>query len=210
MYTTTQTPPAEAKLWGLLAEYADAGALKAAAEKVRDAGFRHWDCHTPYPVHGLDKAMGVRPTILPWLVLGAGLAGCAAATALQWYCNSPQTASPSAGLFSGYPLVFSGKPYWSLPANIPIIFELTVLLSALMAFFGVWGLSGLPRPHFPAFQVPRFRRVTDDGFFIIVEARDPRFQVERGAAVVAGYGFRRSGRGQRLGGIEKCKLQIAN
>ena len=61
----------EPKLWGLLAEYPDAGALKAAAEKVRDAGYRQWDCYTPYPVHGLDQAMGVRPTILPWLVLGA-------------------------------------------------------------------------------------------------------------------------------------------
>ena len=179
MKTTTQ----ESKLWGLLAEYPDADALKAAAEKVRDAGYRQWDCYTPYPVHGLDQAMGVRPTILPWLVLGAGLTGCAAATALQWYCNSPPPASgypasPSAGLLSGYPLVFSGKPYWSLPANVPIIFELTVLFSALMAFFGVWGLSRLPRPYFPAFNSPRFRRVTDDGFFIIIEARDPGFRVE--------------------------------
>ena len=179
METTTQTPTVEGpKLWGLLAEYADAGALKAAAEKVRDAGYRQWDCYTPYPVHGLDQAMGVRPTILPWLVLGAGLAGCAAATALQWYCNSPQTASPAAGLLAGYPLVFSGKPYWSLPANVPIIFELTVLFSALTAFFGVWGLARLPRPYFPAFNNPRFRRVTDDGFFIIIEARDPGFQLE--------------------------------
>ena len=100
------------------------------------------------------------------------------ATALQWYCNSPQTANPSAGLLAGYPLIFSGKPYWSLPANVPIIFESTVLFSALMAFFGVWGLSHLPRPYFPAFNSPRFRRVTDDGFFLIIEARDPGFNVE--------------------------------
>ncbi len=179
METMTRTPPVvEPKLWGLLAEYPDPGALKAAAEKVRDAGFRNWDCCTPYPVHGLDQAMGVRPTILPWLVLGAGLTGCAIATALQWYCNSPQTANQSAGLLSGYPLVFSGKPYWSLPANIPIIFELTVLLSALMAFFGVWGLSRLPLFYFPAFKIPRFRRVTDDGYFIIIEARDPAFRLD--------------------------------
>jgi hypothetical protein len=179
METTTLAPPVEeAKLWGVLAEYPDAGALTAAAEKVRDAGFRQWDCYTPYPVHGLDQAMGVRPTILPWLVLGAGLTGCAVAVALQWYCNSPQTANPEAGLLAGYPLVFSGKPYWSLPANIPIIFELTVLFSALMAFFGVWGLARLPRPYFPAFQNARFHRVTDDGFFIIVEARDREFRLE--------------------------------
>jgi len=176
---TTQTAPAEEpKLWGLLAEYANASELKAAAEKVRDAGYRCLDCYTPYPVHGLDQAMGVRPTVLPWLVLGAGVTGFALATALQWYCNAPQTASPAAGLLSGYPLVFSGKPYWSLPANIPIIFELTVLFSALMAFFAVWGLSRLPRPYFPAFNNRRFRRATDDGFFIIIETRDPAFQIE--------------------------------
>src|SRR5271166_4053959 len=93
METTTQAPSVEApKLWGLLAEYADPESLKAAAEKVRDAGFQRWDCCTPYPIHGLDRAMGVRPTILPWLVLGAGLTGAAAAMFLQWYCNSPVTA----------------------------------------------------------------------------------------------------------------------
>jgi hypothetical protein len=165
----------EPKLWGLMAEYEDPESLKAAAEKIRDAGFQRWDCCTPYPVHGLDKAMGVRPTILPWLVLGAGLTGFTIAVLLQWYCNSPLTASPQSGLFSGYPLVFSGKPYWGIPANVPIMFELTVLLSAATAFFGVWGLSGLPRPYFPPYNNARFRRVTDDRFFILIEARDSRF-----------------------------------
>jgi hypothetical protein len=178
METTIQPPkPEEPKLWGLLAEYPDPGALKDAAEMVRDAGYKRWDCYTPYPVHGLDAAMGVKPTILPWLVLAAGLTGTATAVFLQWYCNSPQTASTEAGLLSGYPLVFSGKPYWSLPANIPIIFELTVLLASLMAFFGVWGLSRLPQLYFPAFKVPRFRRVTDDGFFIIIQAGDGAFDL---------------------------------
>jgi len=178
METTTKTPPVEEpKLWGLLAEYPDPDALKAAAEKVRDAGFQRWDCCTPYPVHGLDRAMGMRPTILPWLVLAAGLTGLTAALFLQWYCNSPHTASPQSGLLSGYPLVFSGKPYWSLPANMPIIFELTGLFSALMAFMGVWILARLPQPYFPAFKCPRFRRVTDDGFFLIIEARDKNFRL---------------------------------
>lgn len=180
METTTQAPPAEApKLWGLLAEYDDPEALKAAAEKVRDAGFKRWDCCTPYPIHGLDRAMGVRPTLLPWLVLAAGLTGLTLAVFLQWYCNSPNTANPAAGLLSGYPQVFSGKPYWSLPANIPIIFELTVLFSAIMAFVGVWALAGLPRPYFPPSKCPRFRRVTDDRFFLIIEARDERFHLEQ-------------------------------
>lgn len=187
METTTQTPAAEEpKLWGLLAEYSDPEALRAAAEKVRDAGYRRWDCCTPYPVHGLDQAMGVRPTILPWLVLGAGLTGAAIALLLQWYCNSPGMASPQSGLLSSYPLVFSGKPYWSLPANIPIIFELTVLLASLTAFVGVWALARLPRPHFPASKCPRFRRVTDDRFFIIIEAGDKRFVLEQTRQLLAG------------------------
>jgi hypothetical protein len=170
METPNNTP-----LWGLLAEYSDADALRAAARQVRDAGYRRWDCYTPFPVHGLDEAMGVRPTVLPWLVFGAGLAGCAAAVGMQWYCNAPQAAGASAGALAGYPLVFSGKPYWSLPANVPIIFELSVLLAALMSFFGLWALIGLPRLYFPAFASRRFRRVTDDGFFLIIEARDKKF-----------------------------------
>ncbi len=180
METTTHTPVAvEPKLWGLLAEYADPDALRSAAEKIRDAGFKRWDCCTPYPIHGLDRAMGVRPTILPWLVLGAGLTGATVALLLQWYVNSPLTASPQSGLLSGYPQVFSGKPYWSLPANIPIIFELTVLLSAITAFVSVWALSKLPMFYFPAFNSARFRRVTDDRFFILIEAGDSRFVLEQ-------------------------------
>jgi hypothetical protein len=180
MEITTKAPPAkEPKLWGLVAEYADPESLKAAAEKIRDAGFKRWDCCTPYPVHGLDKAMGVRPTILPWIVLGAGLTGTTVAVLLQWYCNSPITASPQTGLLSSYPLVFSGKPYWSLPANIPIIFELTVLLSAVTAFLSVWILSKLPTFYYPVSNLARFRRVTDDRFFLIIEAKDSRFVLEQ-------------------------------
>ena len=81
-------------------------------------------------------------------------------------------------------MVFSGKPYWSLPANIPIIFELTVLVSALTTFFCVWGLSGLPRFHYPPFQSARFRRSTDDRFFIVIEAKDPKFHAERTAELL--------------------------
>lgn len=171
--------PAEPQTWGLLAEYDDPQALLKAAALIRDAGITHWDCCTPFPVHGLDRAMGMKKTILPWLVLGAGLTGLTVAVVMQWYVNSPHTASAEAGWVSGYPLVFSGKPYWSLPANIPVIFEVTVLLSSLTAFFGVWALSGLPRLHHPLFTSRRFRRVTDDKFFLVIEAQDPKFDRDR-------------------------------
>ena len=174
---TNAANPSGTKLWGLLAEYPNTAALTAAARTVRDAGYRKWDCYSPFPVHGLDRAMGIRPTLLPWLVLGAGLTGCAVALGMQWYVNSPQTAIAALGGLSGFPLVFSGKPYWSLPAHIPIAFELTVLFASLTAFFGLWALVGLPRYYFPAMGSPRFRKVTDDGLFIIIEAADRRFEL---------------------------------
>lgn len=181
MRSTAEKPAAKPPVWGLLAEYDSAAALISAAESVRDAGYQKWDCYSPFPVHGLDQAMGVRRTILPWLVLGAGLTGMAVAIGLQWYVNSPHTASASAGVLAGYPLVFSGKPYWPFPAHMPVAFELTVLFSALMCFFGLWGLTRLPRFHFPAFASARFRRVTDDKFFLIIEAGDKSFDAVRTA-----------------------------
>lgn len=172
-----ETMPSMPATWGLLAEYPQAEALRTAAERVRDAGYTRWDCFSPFPVHGLDRAMGIRPTILPWLVLGAGITGCVTALAMQWYVNSPLTNSAATGLLSSYPMVFSGKPYWSLPAHIPITFELSVLFASLTAFFGLWALIGLPRLSYPAFSSRRFRKATDDGFFLIVEARDTKFDL---------------------------------
>ncbi len=180
-------PPTPAG-WGLLAEYPDTAALRAAARQVRQAGYRRWDCYSPFAVHGLDRAMGIRPTVLPWLVLGGGLTGCLAAVVLQWYCNAPQTAIAAIGGLSGFPLIIGGKPYWSLPANIPIAFELTVLLAALACFFGLWALVRLPRPYFPAFASPRFRKVTDDGFFVIIEAKDKSFDRQATGQLLASTG----------------------
>jgi hypothetical protein len=136
-------------------------------------------------VHGLDKAMGMKRTILPWLVLGGGLTGLAIAIFMQWYVNSPSTESSALYILSGYPLNISGKPNWSIPANVPIMFELTVLIAALTAFFGVWVLSRLPRFYHPTFNVARFRRVTDDRFFLMVEAADGRFDRKESLALLA-------------------------
>jgi hypothetical protein len=180
MYSTRKTTtPNEPTAWGLLAEYRDVDVLRKAAEKVRDAGYKRWDCYSPFPVHGLDRAMGVRPTILPWLVLAAGVLGGLIAVVMQWYCNSPRTAVAAAGGLGGFPLIFSGKPYFSLQANIPIVFELTILFASLTVFFGLWALVGLPRLYFPAFTSQRFRKATDDGFFIIIQARDEKFEPAR-------------------------------
>lgn len=153
-----------ARLAGLLAEFDDPEPLRQAAERVRDLGYVHWDVYSPYPLHGIERAMGIRPTALPWLVLVFGVAGCAAAILMQWWMNARD-----------YPLLISGKPLWSLPANIPIAFELIILFAAAAAFLGVLGLNRLPQFWHPTFSSPRFRRATTDGFFLGIEARDPRF-----------------------------------
>jgi hypothetical protein len=145
--------PEEARLHGLLAEYESPAALKSAAEKVRNAGFRDWDTFSPFPVHGIDGAMGIKPTILPWLVLGGGIAGCSLALGFQWWANGID-----------YPFIISGKPFWSVPANIPITFELTVLFASLTAVFGMLGLNKLPLPAHPLDLSKRFDRATNDRF----------------------------------------------
>jgi hypothetical protein len=167
---------AEARLYGLMAEFTNPADLMHAAQRVREQGYRWWDCHTPFPVHGLDKAMGIRPTILPILVFCGGLTGACLAFFLQMFTNSfsfdlwvPPT------WVRGYAFMISGKPYVSLPAFIPVAFELTVLLSALTTVGCVLLLNGLPRLYHPLFKSMRFARATDDRFFVVIEARDPKF-----------------------------------
>ena len=164
------------KLYGLLAEFETPGAIVGAAKKVHDAGFRWWDCCVPFPVHGLDKAMGIRPTILPWLVLGAGITGGVLGTLLQWFTNATNLELWSGPIWvTGYAFLVSGKPFASVPTWIPVIFELTVLLAAIGAVVFLLLLNKLPQLYHPCFKSERFARVTDDRFFIIIEAKDPLF-----------------------------------
>jgi hypothetical protein len=163
------------KLYGLIAEFETPGQVVKAAEQVRDAGFKWWDCCTPFPVHGLDKAMGIRPTILPIAVFFAGLTGTIAAFVLQSFTNASDFSVWALVWVTGYPFLISGKPFLSVPAFIPVMFELTILFSALGTFSMMFGFNGLPRLHHPLFRSKRFRRVTDDRFFVVIEARDPRF-----------------------------------
>jgi mono/diheme cytochrome c family protein len=166
-----------APLHGLLAEYPTTDALVHGAEKVRNAGFRDWDTFTPFPVHGIDGAMGIRPTILPWIILGGGVTGCALALGFQWWANGVD-----------YPFLISGKPYWSVPANIPITFELTVLFSALTAVFGMLALNKLPMPSHPLDLKERFARATNDRFYVLVQASDPVFDEKDTRALLENSG----------------------
>lgn len=165
------------QLAGYLVEFTTTSELMRACEKMRDAGFSRWDAHTPFPVHGLDEAMGVKQTILPWIIFGFGMSGLVSALLLQWWTNA-----------QNYKLVISGKPFWSIPANIPVAFELTVLFSAFGAFFGMLAFNRLPRFHHPVFTSQRFRRVTTDRFFVSVDAGDPRFDAQTTPSFLAGLG----------------------
>ena len=155
---------AEKRLWGVVAEFRSAEDLIAGARRVREAGYTKWDAHAPFAVHGLDEAMGISPTILPWLVLGAGITGTLAAFVMQYWMNAVD-----------YKLIVGGKPFNSFPSSVPVIFEVTVLLAALTAFFAMLGLNRLPELAHPLFRNASFRRATSHAFFISVEAADPRF-----------------------------------
>lgn len=163
--------------WGLLAQYENPAAVYHACEKVRDAGYSKWDACTPFPVHGLEKAMGAKPSTLPWWVLGFGLTGSALGLLLEVWASG-----------TAYPFIVGGKPLFSLPAFVPVWYEITVLSSCVTAFFANWILSGLPRLHHPAFGSKAFERVTDDKFFIMVESTDPKFELEKTKALLTQSG----------------------
>ena len=156
------------RLAGYLVEFETPGEVLAAASEVRDAGFTRWDAHSPFPVHGMDGAMGLRSTMLPWVVMACGVTGLATGLFLQWWTNA-----------HNYQLTISGKPFWSIPANIPVAFELTILFSAFGAFFGMLLFNGFPTWFHPVFSSSRFRRATQDRFFISIEASDPLFDEAR-------------------------------
>ncbi len=154
--------------YGLAARFEAVDTFLAACEKVRDAGYRDWDAFAPYPVHGLNDAMGIKHTRLPLVVLAAGLMGGSGAILLQWWMNA-----------HNYPLIISGKPFFSLPANIPIMFELTVLFASLAAFIGMLAFNNLPMWHHPVMNSPSFDRVTTDRFLIVIETKDPSFDEKK-------------------------------
>ena len=154
----------DGELYGVLAEYDTPGELMDAARKVRDAGYTEFDCYSPFPVHGMDEAMGIKRTILPLIVFGGGATGLLGGIFLQWWMNA-----------YNWPWNIAGKPSWSIPANVPIAFEATILFSVFASFFGMWILNKLPQVWHPFFRSDRFARVTDDAFILGIEAKDRRF-----------------------------------
>ena len=158
----------DGELYGILAEFDTPGELVAAARKVKEAGFEEgdFDCFSPFPVHGIDPAMGIKRTKLPILIFAGGAAGAIGGAALQWYANTV-----------AWQWNISGKPLWpyTIPAGVPILYECGILLAVFASFFGMWIANKLPQVWHPFFRLDKFARVTDDGFFIGIDAKSRRF-----------------------------------
>lgn len=168
---TNETTP----LWGLAAQFSSTAAIYKAATKTREAGYRWFDCHVPFPVHGLDKAMGVQFTILPILVFFAGMTGLCIAIFLQVFTNSLELNLWALVPVVGYQFEVSGKPLVSAPAFVPVAFELTVLFSALATVSLMLVLNKLPCLYHPVLKSSKMKRITDDRFVLVIESRDPKF-----------------------------------
>lgn len=176
---TTSTVAEAQRTFGIACEFSSAADLYHAAEKCRDHGFKKWDVHTPFPIHGMDEAMGLGNSKVSLVALIAGLTGTTTAVLLQFI--------PSSFL---YPLIVNGKPtnFLTVPAFFPVIFELTVLCCAFGCLFGMLALNRLPRWNHPLFNWERFGKFSDDGFFLSIEADDPKFQETRTKEFLEGIG----------------------
>ncbi len=158
---------AKERIYSVLAEFGSAGELLQAAEKVRDAGYKKFDCHSPFPIHGMDAAMGLNRSKVGFIAGICGALGGTFAMWLQWWTSAVD-----------YPMVIAGKPYFSWQAFIIVTFGLTILGAALGAVFGMLILNRLPQWFHGNFYSENFKRFSDDAFFVSIEAEDPKFDAE--------------------------------
>lgn len=150
--------------YGLLAEFETSADIMHAAAKVRDAGYRRWDVYTPFPVHGMDEAMGLKKSQVGWFTFCGGLTGITLGYLMIWWMNAYD-----------YPITVGGKPLFSPIFGFPVAYECTILLGAFGSLGGMLFLNRLPRWYNPLFSSERFKKATHDRFFLAIEASDPRF-----------------------------------
>jgi hypothetical protein len=153
------------KIYGLMAEFDSPGALLRAAEQVRAQGYHRWDAFTPFPVHGLDKVMGYKNSLVGWVALALGAGAFLSVVFLLWYAND-----------FDYPLMVGGKPMFSPPMTFVPAYILMILGAAVGALFGMFGFNQLPRLHHPLLAAKRFEMVTRDKFIIVIGANDEKFR----------------------------------
>lgn len=165
--------------WGIVAAFDSAADIYRAAEQVTAAGYKRVDAHTPFPVHGLEKALRQGPSHLGWIVVGCGITGIALAQLMMWWMNAVD-----------YEIWVSGKEPYAWPSTIPITFECMVLLASFGAVLGMLGMNRLPRLHHPIFAHSEIHRASDDRFFLSIEASDPKFDRVQTARFLESLGGR--------------------
>lgn len=171
--------------YGLIATFDTAAGVYHAAESVRDAGYKHWDCITPYPVHGLDKAMGLRRSLVPVFSLAGGIAGVGSGLGLIFFTGAID-----------YKLILAGRPFFSPIPALPILVELGIALSAFSAVAGMIVLCRFPMLYHPVLKSDRIISALDDKYLIVIEARDPRFNLAQTKALL-----------EKAGGLDVKELE---
>jgi hypothetical protein len=154
-------------IYGLLAEFDTPTQLVYAANKIREAGYTKTDAFSPFPLHEIDEALGIKRSILPVLVFCGAIAGLLTGLGLQIFVH-----------YIDYPIIVGGRPFISIPSFIPPSYELTILFAAFTAVGGMLLLNGLPQPYHPVFNVPRFALATREKFFLLIETKDSKFNYD--------------------------------
>lgn len=167
-------------LYGIVAEFDTPEELMAASRKVRDAGYKKIDAFAPFPVEGLSEAIGFKDKLIPTLMLIGGIVGIIWGLGVQVF-----------SLGWSYPLNIGGRPIWSWPNYIPITFEATVLTCAFTGVVMMFALNGLPQLYHPIFDAPNFDRASTDKFFLLIEARDAKFDLASTKQFMQGLGTER-------------------
>ena len=162
-----------APTYGLIATFETAADVYHAAEQVRDAGYKNWDVIAPCPVHGMDKAMGLKRSIVPRISLVGGILGFTTGMLMIWWTGAID-----------YPLTVGGKPLFSPMFAFPISYELTILFTAFATIIGMFLVNGLPMHYHPVLKSPKIKRALDDQFLIVIETRDPRFNLANTRALL--------------------------
>ena len=168
---------AKKRNWGILAEFENPARLLEAAQSLHDDGYTKYEAWSPFPVHGLDDAMGLGGSKVPWITLAGALIGFTTGALLQWWSGT-----------IAYPVVIAGKPLFTWEFAMPVIFELSILFASFGTVFGMFALNKLPRPFHPLDRIKRFRKVTDDAFFISIPVTDPKFDLSRCEKVLKSVG----------------------
>lgn len=158
----------EPSVYGMIAEFDDEDLLIAAVDKAYAAGYRDMDAYTPFPIHGLSEKLGFKKTMVAPVTLLGGLAGATFGFGMQYFAMAVH-----------YQYEIGGKPLNSWPSYLVITFELMILFAGFSAFFGMWLMNGLPRPHHPIFNAKRFERASSDGFFLCIEVTDGQYDTDK-------------------------------